>query len=272
MAPEETEVQETEETPESTEGTEGTENTEEVVEDSSTETQAPRQQQPDYEGRVRALEEQNRRFQERNQYLEQTARLLEQQRQQQYQPQPQTPRRPDLAPELQELDRTLDPLLSRRLEDFGQRVAQPLTDTITRLYDDADSSKFEMYLMRNHPELFEQEGGLDRVFQDVDAVRRQAAQSYGQWLSRVDAFLYAQGIRDVQNRVKTRKEKKVTQVRDEAKRVQSVRAAGSGTGTPTSKKPMSSEISSIREKAQRGDRLTDAERAKYRDFVSGISF
>jgi succinate dehydrogenase flavin-adding protein (antitoxin of CptAB toxin-antitoxin module) len=229
---------------------------------------SPPEPQVDYEGKIKALEEQYRRAEERNRYLEQTARLLDEDRRrlsQQYQ-QP-APRESDLAPELMELDKTLDPLFSKRL----QSVTQPLVDTVSRLYDEQDSSRFEMYLMRNHPEVFDDEGGIDKVFQEVEAVRRQAAQNYNQWLSRVDAFLYAQGIRGVQSQAKSRKEKKSVQVREEAKRMQQVKAVGSSVQNATKKAP-GAEIQAIREKAQRGERLSDSERAKYRDFVAGVTF
>lgn len=239
------------------------------VSESPTETQAP-QQQPDYDGRIQALEERYQRSEQRNQYLEQTARLLSEEReqrvrQQQHAQQQQTS---NLPPELEDLNKTLDPLFNQRLES----ATKPMVDTLSRLYDEQDSSKFEMYLMRNHPEVFEPGGDLDRVFQEVDAVRRQAAQTYNQWLSRTDAFLYAQGIRGVQTQMKTRKDKKSNQVTDEAKRIQSVKAAGSGTQGIAPKRSPGAEIQSIRDKATRGIRLTPAENAKYREFVSGTSF
>ncbi|MGH9427471.1 MAG: hypothetical protein ACRD2L_14360 [Terriglobia bacterium] len=270
MAPDvavEQEVQEeTQEAPETTEGTE-TPAVEEISSDSS---QTASQQQPELDGRLKALEEQNRRFEERNRYLEQTARLLDQQSQQwrgqQQAPQPQ--RGNELAPEMQELDRTLSPIFDRRL----QSANQPVIDTISRWVDEQDAARFEMYLMRNHPEIFEADGGLDRVFQDVEVVRRQAAQTYNQWLGRVDAFLYAEGIRGVQDKMKNRKEKKGVQAKAEAQRVQSVRTAQSGTiGAPPRKAP-GAEIQAIREKANRGERLSGTERAKYRDFISGVTF
>lgn len=269
MAPEvaaEQEVQEEiQEAPETPAGAE----TSEVEGDSPDLSQAALQQQPELDGRLKALEEQNRRFEERNRYLEQTARLLDQQSQQ-WRGQQQAPqqRGNDLAPEMQELDRTLSPLLDRRF----QAANQPIVDTISRMVDEQDAARFEMYLMRNHPEIFEADGGLDRVFQDVEVVRRQAAQTYNQWLGRVDAFLYAEGIRGVQGKMKERKEKKGVQVKAEAQRVQSVRTAQSGTiGAPPRKAP-GAEIQSIREKANRGERLSTVERAKYRDFISGVTF
>jgi hypothetical protein len=237
--------------------------------DSSDDATPPVESQSDYEGRIKALEEQYRRAEERNRYLEQTARLLAEERQQQQRYQQQQPSsQPGLPPELMELDKTLDPLFSHRLKS----VTEPMVNTISRLYDEQDAARFEMYLMRNHPDIFEEDGGIDKVFQDVEAVRRQAAQNYNQWLSRVDAFLYAQGIGSVQERAKSRKQKQSVQVREEAKRMQQVRAATSGQQVPAPRKQAGAEINSIREKAARGERLTDAERAKYRDFVAGVSF
>jgi len=266
----ETEQPKVEETQEVTEAPEGTENDQVEVETSDA-SQATPQQQPDYESKVRALEEQNRRYQERNTYLEQTARLLEQQRQagqQQYQQQPQQKQQEALSEELIQLDKTLDPLFSRRLS----QVTQPVVDTISRLYDEQDASRFEMYLMRNHPEVFDEEGGLDRTFQDVEVVRRQAAQAYNQWLSRVDAFLYAQGIRGVQSQAKSRKDKKAAQAKGEQQRVQSTRAATSGVQGTAPQRPGGGEIQAIREKAHRGERLSSSEREKYRNAISNVTF
>jgi len=246
------------------------ENQQEAGSESPTETQETPQQQPDYDGRIKALEERYQRSEQRNQYLEQTARLLAEEREQsrRQQQQAQRPQRSELPPELEDLGKTLDPLFSRHTD----RITQPLVDTLSKVYDQQDSAQFEMYLMRNHPEVFEEEGGMDKVFQEVDAVRRQAAQSYNQWLSRVDAFLYAQGIHGVQTQIKSRKEKKGNQVREEAKRLQSVKAASSGTTQIAPKRTPNAEIQAIREKASRGQRLTESERSKYREFVSGMSF
>lgn len=239
------------------------------VSDSSSETQEVTQTQPDYEGRIRGLEEQYQRSEQRNQYLEQTARLLAEEREAVRHQQQQVPQQQyNLPPELEDLNKTLDPLFSRRLDT----ATKPMIDTLSRLYDEQDASKFEMYLMRNHANVFEEDGGLDKVFQEVEAVRRQAAQTYNQWLSRTDAFLYAQGIRGVQSQMKTRKEKKTTQVRDEVKRLQSVRAANSGSQGVAPKRSPGADMQAIRDKAAQGKRLTDSERAKYREFVSGMSF
>lgn len=225
--------------------------------------------QIDYEGKIRSFEERLARTEERNRYLEQTARLLEEDRQSRSR-QHQEPQKTEaeLSAELLDLDKTLDPIFSKRLKG----LTQPLVDTVSRLYDEQDSSKFEMYLMRNHPDVFEEEGGLDKIFQEVEQVRQQAARNYNQWLSRVDAFLYSQGIRGVQEKYKSRKEKKSTQVHEEAKRLQSVKAAGSGIQNQQPKRGPGADIQAIREKAQRGERLSDAERAKYRDFIADQTF
>ena len=231
--------------------------------------ESPTTPQVDYEGKIRALEERFNRSEERNRYLEQTTRLLEQDRENQRH-QRQEPQKTDaeLSAELLDLDKTLDPLFNRRLKG----LTQPLIDTVSQIYDQQDASKFEMYLMRNHPEVFEDEGGIDKVFQEVEAVRRQAAQNYNQYLTRVDAFLYAQGVHGVQEKFKSRKEKKSAQVHEEAKRLQSVKAAGSGVQNTQPKKVVGNDIQQIREKAQRGERLSDTERAKYRDFIADQTF
>lgn len=267
MAKDNIQVPSTENTP--------TDEGQQVPEQSTTETttvegaESSPEPKVDYEGKIRGFEERLNRAEERNRYLEQTSRLLEEDRQNRHNQQQIPPKtQDDLSAELLDLDKTLDPIFSRRLKS----VTQPLVDTVSRLYDEQDSSRFEMYLMRNHPDVFEEEGGMDKVFQEVEQVRQQAARNYNQWLSRVDAFLYAQGIRGVQDKYKSRKEKKSAQVHEEAKRLQSVKAAGSGVQNTQPRRSVGADIQSIREKAQRGERLTDAERSKYRDFIADQTF
>jgi hypothetical protein len=238
------------------------------VDETSEGVESPPTPQVDYEGKIRAFEERLNRAEERNRYLEQTARLLEEDRQNRSRQVEQPKTEAELSAELLDLDKTLDPIFSKRLRS----VTQPLVDTVSRLYDEQDSSRFEMYLMRNHPEVFEEEGGIDKIFQEVESVRQQAARNYNQWLSRVDAFLYAQGIHGVQEKYKSRKDKKSVQVHEEAKRLQSVKAAGSGVQNVQPKKAVGSDIQAIREKAQRGERLSDTERTKYRDFIADQTF
>mgnify|MGYP001163221382 CR=1 FL=1 len=242
--------------------------TETEVDETSEGAESSPAPQVDYEGKIRAFEERLNRAEERNRYLEQTARLLEQDRQNYSRQQQPQKTDAELSAELLDLDKTLDPIFSKRLKG----LTQPLVDTVSRMYDQQDAASFEMYLMRNNPDVFEEEGGLDKVFQEVESVRRQAAQQYGQYLTRADAFLYAQGVHGVQEQAKARKNKKSTQVTDEAKRLQSVKAAGSGTSNQSPRPKVGGEIQTIREKAQRGERLTDAERLKYRDFIAEKTF
>ncbi len=249
---------------------ESTENLDPIPETGSTENEVEEsspQPQVDYEGKIKALEEQYERALERSRYLEQTARLQEEALKRVQQPR-ETPSGSSLSKEMEELDKTLEPLFERRLK----AQTQPLLDSVSRMYDESDQTKFELYLMRNHPEVFEQDGGLNSVLQEVEGIRQRAAQQYGQWISRSDAFLFREGISGVREKVKTRAAKKTSQVREEAKRLQTVRATGSGTGAAPVKKDPGADIQNIRAKAGRGERLTDAERAKYKDFIADQAF
>src|SRR3990167_883469 len=103
----------------------------ETVEESTEEVASPPTSQVDYEGKFRAFEERLARAEERNRYLEQTNRLLDEDRQRSQQHQ--TPQKTDaeLSAELLDLDKTLDPIFSKRLKS----VTQPLVDTVSRLYE-----------------------------------------------------------------------------------------------------------------------------------------
>ncbi|MFA6082636.1 MAG: hypothetical protein WC773_04505, partial [Patescibacteria group bacterium] len=73
----------------------------EAVEEPTEGVESPPAPQVDYEGKIRALEERFNRSEERNRYLEQTARLLDDERRQRQTPQRQAD--PDLPNELLEL-------------------------------------------------------------------------------------------------------------------------------------------------------------------------
>jgi succinate dehydrogenase flavin-adding protein (antitoxin of CptAB toxin-antitoxin module) len=240
-----------------TEGQQTTENATEEVEAGSSPTP-----QEDWQSKASALEERLNRQEERNRYLEQTARLLEENSRRQYQAP--APQEPSLSAELAELDRTLDPLFSKRMKT----VTDPLGQHVATLMDGQDALKFELYLSRNHPELLDDDNQA-KVFQQVEQVRQQAANVYGKYLSRVDAFLYAQGLEGVTEKKKARQTKKQTQVKEEAKRQLQVQATQSGVGTPDARRVTGAAgAEQLMARLRRGERLTNDERAKVREYLA----
>ena len=138
--------------------------------------------------------------------------------------------------------------------------------------DANDALKFEMYLMRHHSDVLESEDSMNKVFQQVEQIRQQAAQVYGKYLSRVDAFLYAQGLEGVKEKAKSRTAKKQTQVKEEAKRQLQIQATRSGEGQPEAKKVAGADIDSIRRRMMAGDKLTPDEKAKFRRHLENAKF
>jgi hypothetical protein len=138
--------------------------------------------------------------------------------------------------------------------------------------DGQDALKFELYLSRNHPELLEDDNQA-RVFQQVEQVRQQAANVYGKYLSRVDAFLYAQGLETATEKQKSRKTKKTTQVKEEAKRQLEVQATRGGVGAPE-RKPLAGAAGAeaILARMRRGERVTPEERGKVKDYLANAKF
>lgn len=177
----------------------------------------------DNSGVDRATDARLARLEERNQYLENTQRILEQFGQQQQPPQ-QVPQQDRLPDEVEALDKLLEPAVNRR---FKQGI-EPIIGTLTELKEENDASKFENFLNRSESELFdpENEQKLNAVYQQVDNFRRQVAQQRGQWLSRQDAYLYLSGVEAAKAKIAGRKQKVSQAVVEERKRVGNVRAIG----------------------------------------------
>jgi len=235
-----------------------TENTEE------TQSQESSPDKEDWQGKARAYEVQLARQEERNRYLEQTARLLEENSRRNI-PQPV----PDsLSPELTELDRTLDPLFSKRIK--GQ--FEPLQSAIAEAKDGLDAVRFETYLTRNNPDVFDNEDSLNRVYQQVEQIRQQAAQLYGKYLTRVDAYTYLQGLEASHTKKQARQTKKSTQLTEEAKRQLQNQAAKGGDNKVDAKKVEGGNIDAIRRRAMAGERLTPVEKAAFKKHLENAQF
>ena len=229
---------------------------------------SPPAQEEDWQAKYRESEAQRVRQEERTRYLEQTNGVLERWAQQNQQRQQPAPQEPSLSPELSELDKTLAPLFDRRL---GGQLA-PLHEMLAAQTDQADAIRFEMYLTRNNPDILDNEDAYNRTMQAVEQVRQQARQVYGKYLSRVDAFLYAQGLEGVKEKGKSRQTKKATQVKEEAKRQLQVQATKSGEGQPETKRVAGADIDSIRRRMLAGEKLTPDEKAKFRQHLANAKF
>ncbi len=227
---------------------------------------SPPAQQEDSASKLREYEDKLARQEERNRYLEQTNQLLERfSQQQRHAPAPQEP---GLSPEMTELDKTLDPIFSKRLRS----QLDPVNQTVASALDGQDALRFEMYLMRSNPDILENEDAYARTMQTVEQIRQQANQIYGKHLSRIDAFLYAQGLEGVKEKSKTRQTKKSTQVKDEAKRQLQIQATKSGEGRPEATRVAGADIDSIRRRMMAGEKLTPEEKAKFRAHLSNAKF
>ena len=228
---------------------------------------SPPAQEEDWQAKAREYEAKLARQEERTRYLEQTNQLLERFNQQQRQQQP-AHTEPALSAEQAELDKLLEPVLSRRMQNslgsIGNQQAQ--------LIDANDAMRFEWYLHRNSPEILSDEDQYNRVMQGVEQVRQQAAQVYGKYLSRVDAYLYLQGMEGVKEKGKTKSSRKQAQVTEEAKRQLQKQAAQSGVNSPEAKRVPTADIDSIRRRMMAGEKLTPDEKNKFRNYLSTAKF
>lgn len=243
------------------EGQETTQNTPEEGDSGSSPAQSE-----DYASKFREYEEKLARQEERNRYLEHTNQVLERFSRERQTPVPS--QEPSLSPELTELDRTLDPLFARRLK----AQLDPIQQHLATQTDANDALRFELYLSRNNPDVLDSEDAYNRTMQTVEQIRQQAAQVYGKYLSRVDAFLYAQGLEGVKEKGKSRQTKKATQVKEEAKRQLQNQATRSGEGQPDAKRVPEADIDSIRRRMTAGEKLTPEEKAKFRNYLASAKF
>ena len=209
--------------------------------------------QDDTHNRLAAIQAQIERTAERNAYLERSFDYVQRYEQQQAQ-------RQAHDPELELLDRALSPLLERRLA--------PIVRNST---EQTDALVFENFLSRNMPEVFENEDDYARTMQQVEAIR-QAAVQRGMNVSRVDAFVFNQGLQGTRQKITARKQKRGSAAGAEARRLAEAGVAQSTAQSGAPRAPANSQIQAIRQKANRGERLTPDERIKLRDFVSNVQF
>jgi succinate dehydrogenase flavin-adding protein (antitoxin of CptAB toxin-antitoxin module) len=240
------------------------ESTENTQEEESTETEESSSSGDDVGSRLSALEAQHTRAQEENAQLRETLRLTQQYLTSQQQGKGNQNQEDDLSPDLRELDKTLAPLYSKHLKTS----LEPFVGTVSKLYDQNDAVHFQLFMQRNHPEMFVGEN-FDKISQVVDSVRQRAAQQQGSWVSRTDAFHYAEGS----GMLKSIKAQKVSGSAEKKRQAEKL-AAGSGNDAPKAKVPNKpdGEVAKIREKAHRGERLTAKERDIWRESLKNVEF
>jgi len=221
----------------------------------------------DYGKRLSALEEQLARQRERNEALERSLHLQDRFLESRQQETRQSSHEDDkLSEELAVLDRALDPVLGKRLKT----VIDPINSNYNALREDNDSMRFEMFISRNHPELLEDEDAYNATMQQVEQIR-QAAQQRGMNVSRVDAFVFNEGIQGTKQKIQQRKQKRSSAQTAESRRSAEVAAATGTTGSAAAARPSAiAGIQAIRDKANRGERLTPDERVKLKEFVSNV--
>lgn len=224
---------------------------------------SPPAQEEDWQAKAKEYEAKLAREAERARYLEQTNQVLERFASQPRQaPQEQ---KPALSSEWQEVGRNLDPYFKGQIEPIQQALASQT--------DANDALRFEIYLGRKNPEILDSEDLYNRTMQTVEQIRQQAAQVYGKYLSRIDAFLYAQGLEGMQEKSRSRAAKKSTQVKDEAKRQLQIQATQSGEGRPdASRRVAGADIDAIRRRMMAGEKLTPDEKAKFRAHLANAKF
>lgn len=210
-------------------------------------------------GADRATEERLKRLEERNQYLETTQRLLDQFNQQQGRSQQPQNVEPDLPEEAAALDKMYEPAVNRRIK----KGLEPLIGTITEMKEESDAIKFDTFLNRSDPELFdpepESESRLNQVYQNVDAFRRQIAQQRGQWISRQDAYLYLEGVRQAKEKIAGRKGRINKVAQEERKRIAQVSTIKT---LETNPKKVDNTDQALVQKLRSNQRLTAEEMAK----------
>lgn len=230
--------------------------------ESSEENQEESSSSSDSSGADRATEERLKRLEERNQYLENTQRILDQFNQQQSGRQPQRQvEEPALPDDVAALDKLLEPAVNRR---FKQGL-EPLIGTISELKEENDASKFENFLNRTESELFDpdNEQKLNTVYQQVDNFRRQIAQQRGQWISRQDAYLYLSGVERAKEKLASRKAKGAQTQIHEKQRVQQAKVATSLDRVPN--RQDNSADAGLVKKLRGNQRLTPDELEKLRN-------
>ena len=206
------------------------------------------------------------RLRERNEALEQSFRIQQKFFESRQQPE-QEQQTQNWSQDLELLDKALDPVLQRR---FGAAL-NPLAQAYQSLREDNDAIRFESFLSRNNPEVLEDEDSYGKIVQQVEAVR-QAARQRGIEVSRIDAFVFNEGLQGTKQKITQRKQKRTQASSQEARRQSETQAA---TGTSVNSEPRltaGAKMQAIREKANRGERLTPEERNQFKEFVSNVEF
>ena len=224
--------------------------------------------QQDYAAEIAALRSQFDREKERNDNLERSLQIQERYLQSQAQPQQQQPQPvaddQKWTDELAILEKALSPILQKERKNY-----EPIAQGYGQALDEIDSMKFEGFLQRNNPDVLDNEDLYSRTMQQVEAVR-QTARQRGMNISRVDAYVFNEGLQGTKQKITQHKQRKTQAATSESRRQAEVQVASSLNNDGVPRVQASAGIQAIRAKANRGDRLSQEERSKLRDFVSNV--
>lgn len=224
---------------------------------------------PPDEGKLRALEEQLARERQEKQALAESVRLQERLLREQN-AQNRNANRDDESPlsaELDALDKTLAPILDKRLK----KVIEPLVGTQAGSKEELDAIRFETFLGRHDPEIFDDEQRLTQLNQQVHEVRQRAAREYGTWLSRQDAYGFVLGIESLKEKGKKRSQ----QARAETVRLGQGRLAQSdnlGHGRSNQSGGLNPKLDAALRKMRAGEKRTPEEKELVRNYLGSVEF
>jgi hypothetical protein len=245
------------------------ENNEEQTTPEQTENTSDESSASDEAQRLAALEARFERSEEEKSTLRESLRLTNEALQRVSQPQQQTQKK-EYSPEVQELGKVINPLVN----DSIQESVAPIIGTVSKLYDQTDAVNFQLELQREEPELLKKEN-YKTLYDTVEGVRQRVARETGSWISRKDAYLYAKGagmLKPVKGSKKAATEDG-EDVKAEASRAKAAKVAQStGKGSDTQRTGGNPDITRIRAKASRGERLTPEERAKFKEAIAEQPF
>jgi hypothetical protein len=209
-------------------------------------------------GLDRRTEERLRRLEERNTYLEKTQQILDEFNSRQPRQQQQVQEQP-LPDDVAQLDRLLEPAVTRR---FRQGM-EPIIGTVSELKEDNDALRFDNFLNRVDPDVYEDEAKLNATYQQVEQFRRQMANERGQWVSRQDAYMYLDGLSRAKERMAGRKQRQQETVNAERKRITQARTTSTLGGSPTVQR--GSTHQALIQKLRSNQRMSQEELKQLRD-------
>lgn len=213
-------------------------------------------------GQIKGLQARVTRLAERNEYLEKSLELEEKSKARGRSSEEEEA----LSQDLQELERAMSPILDkRRKAELG-----PVLGAIAKTQEQLDAIGFKSFLRGERPDLEEDEGTMDRLNQEIAEVR-QSASERGSWLSREEAYYFAEGVRSRQeNAANKSKRKKENEKTEKRRKIDS--DLSSSEGRSSRRRDSQADMQEILDKARRGQVLTDDEKKKRFEYLKNQQF